>query len=532
MIQSAKKPKSFMKKLIYGLLLGLLFATNLSAQPLHYPDQYVSEYYASEEKIYLLLKQPGNDVSIFPGEDIPLAVSTNFEQQNLARDEYKLPVIQAYRKVIVFVLDTEAKFVHPDLRAATLDQYSKSFTGETSYGDVNGHGIHCAGIIAGAKTGLVYPYAQSGNLRVAAVKVLRDNGTGSFSDIMAGLEYVRLLTPTLNQQGWEVVVSMSLGGSGVYEPVNELIGRLWKEGILVVAAAGNSGRSPIGTPANAPKATAVGSIDKSEKRSWFSSFGEGLWIMSYGQEIYSTYKNNTYATLNGTSMATPNQAAWYAWRIMTSKTKLTLDQVIDPKFTLDLGTEGYDLEYGYGVSQHDADNTDPGDPTDPTDPDTPREIGPSRYVYYQFDSLLIQWRIPGESQFRTSYWSPVVGFQHPYASDEYYPIAEKLIEGYFSPNRGFQLRANDDELNMANFAGRFFRNEMRNDKLSIFYGDAIIKSKGATTFADATFMNKDLLKATVTRNGKANKSRNVVGRILAPLFIRKDEGRVKTFPIP
>ncbi|WP_375585778.1 S8 family serine peptidase [Cyclobacterium xiamenense] len=211
------------------------------------------------------------------------------------------------------VLDTGMYQAHPDFAGRNV--VSKSFIPGEPVEDTNGHGTHCAGIAVGGRrggTGARYGAASEADLYVA--KVLSNEGVGSDSGILAGMEWAV-------NEGCKVI-SMSLGASveentrysSIY---NELAGKAMDMGTLIIAAAGNDSRRrqglirPVNHPANCPNILAVGALDRRSQVADFSCGGlnadGGLVdIAGPGVEIFSSWKlPQEYAILSGTSMATP-----------------------------------------------------------------------------------------------------------------------------------------------------------------------------------------------------------------------------------
>ncbi|MFC7080084.1 S8 family serine peptidase [Halorussus caseinilyticus] len=135
-----------------------------------------------------------------------------------------------------------------------------------------------------------------------AVKVLDGCGSGSFSDIAAGVEYVA-------DQGWDVG-SMSLGGSSGSSALKDAVQYATNNGVFLVAAAGNSGPCTdcVGYPAAYSEVMAVSSTASDDSLSDFSSTGPEVDIAAPGTDIYSSVANGGYDTYSGTSMATPHVA--------------------------------------------------------------------------------------------------------------------------------------------------------------------------------------------------------------------------------
>jgi subtilisin len=169
--------------------------------------------------------------------------------------------------------------------------------------DGNSHGTHVAGTVAALNnTTGVLGVAYSADLY--AVKVLDSSGSGTYSGIIQGIEWA-----VSNNMD---VINMSLGGSSGSTALQQACDNAYNSGVLVVAAAGNSGskgkRNTIGYPAKYASVMAVGAVDSSNNRASFSSVGSELEVMAPGVNILSSVPGNGYDSYNGTSMASPHVA--------------------------------------------------------------------------------------------------------------------------------------------------------------------------------------------------------------------------------
>jgi elastase len=215
-------------------------------------------------------------------------------------------------RVKVAVLDTGIDYNHEDLCVYG----GVDFSGSESYMDYNGHGTHCAGIIA-AREHRKRIVGVAPRAKLYAVKVLDDKGYGNTSDIIAGMEWCV-------NNGIQVA-SMSLGGAHAPSVAyRNAISRCQLNGVLVVAAAGNSANSDfpsVCAPANSAQATtwstspiAVGAVDRRKQIAYFSSRGQKClpWnpvgCVAPGVNVKSTYLDNEYVEMSGTSMACPHVA--------------------------------------------------------------------------------------------------------------------------------------------------------------------------------------------------------------------------------
>ncbi|UCZ54269.1 S8 family serine peptidase [Bacillus shivajii] len=193
------------------------------------------------------------------------------------------------------VLDTGIDSSHPNLSNLVDTSLGRSFVGGDAE-DRQGHGTHVAGTIA--SYGSVSGVMQEASL--VSVKVLDDNGSGTLYGIQEGILYAA----DINSD----VMNMSLGGGGYNQGMDDAVQTAVNAGTIVVAASGNDSSSNISYPAAYSGSIAVGSVTSSGTRSSFSNYGDGLELMAPGSDIYSTYPNGQYATLSGTSMASPHVA--------------------------------------------------------------------------------------------------------------------------------------------------------------------------------------------------------------------------------
>ena len=249
----------------------------------------------------------------------------------------------------VGIIDTGVDLTHPDLRGRI--KASKNFIGGESAQDDNGHGTHVAGIIAAEKNGLgVVGVAPKADLYIA--KAFNKEGTSQGDAISRSMSW--LLSENVD------VINMSFSSN---TPENEYYGRIkeaYNRGVMMLCAAGNegrdqSGRDEVGYPAHYDETMAVAAVDIQKERADFSSQGAKVEIAAAGKDIYSTYLNGGYATLSGTSMATPIIAGCTALLQAKAKTrynrKLSPDELrlVMQMYTEDLGIRGPDSSYGYGL---------------------------------------------------------------------------------------------------------------------------------------------------------------------------------------
>ena len=203
------------------------------------------------------------------------------------------------------IIDTGVDLTHPDLAAqldtanaaSCLDESGTCVAGSAL--DDHGHGTHTTGIAAATANDGVGVAGVAYSSRVIPVKALDAVGSGTYAGIANGILWAA-------QHGARVI-SLSLGGYDQSQTLCDAVATATNTyNALVVAAAGNDGISNPVYPAACPDAIGVAATDVRDKTASWSNFGRrDVFVSAPGVKIYSTYPGNSYATLSGTSMATP-----------------------------------------------------------------------------------------------------------------------------------------------------------------------------------------------------------------------------------
>jgi len=251
----------------------------------------------------------------------------------------------------VAVVDTGVTTSHPDLKANIIDckdlQTSRIRSQCT---DGLGHGTHVAGTIA-AKGAIV---GVAPDAKIMALKVCSDGGWCYGDDVARGIRYAA-------DHGANII-NISLGGSTLSTDEKNAIDYATNKGVLIVAAAGNSGPGPntINYPAAYNRVVSVAAIDSTDAVANFSSRGinDGDYIREEreielaapGVSVESTWKNGCYAVLSGTSMATPHVVGLAAklWQGDAGTTRQLLENRARYNYT-DIGKPGDDTDAGFGL---------------------------------------------------------------------------------------------------------------------------------------------------------------------------------------
>ena len=204
------------------------------------------------------------------------------------------------------VIDTGVDLDHPDLNVDVALSSAFNATRDKNADDGNGHGTHVAGTIAAIKGNSIGVIGVAPGTTVVGIKVLDRRGSGSNSGVIAGVEYAASI------DNGNDVANMSLGG-GFSQALNDAVIAAAQGGLEFALAAGNESTSATTkspASANHPNIYTISSFTQNND-SWssFSNYGNPpVDFAEPGSAIPSTYKDGGYATLSGTSMASPHAA--------------------------------------------------------------------------------------------------------------------------------------------------------------------------------------------------------------------------------
>jgi subtilisin family serine protease len=313
------------------------------------PEQRLNNLYISDKilridddiKIFINKKPPwagGDEVSTDPVQILPWGVDRI--------DSESVWTTTTGKNIKTAVLDTGIDKSHNDLNVtAGINFVGKSpakAPDPQKWDDDNGHGTHVAGII-GALNNNIGVVGVAPETELYAIKSLDRNGSGYLSNIIAGL-------------GWAVennihILNMSLGTNSDIQSFKDACDNAKDMGIILVAAAGNDG-GDVDYPAAYESVIAVAALDIDDNKAGFSSLGNEIVVSAPGVSIYSTYKDNSYASLSGTSMAAPHVAGALALKLsfdypVIKDFQTYKDLLIDTAD--DINQIGFDIETGYGI---------------------------------------------------------------------------------------------------------------------------------------------------------------------------------------
>jgi len=233
---------------------------------------------------------------------------------------------------VVAVIDTGIEYIHPDLAGnvwsapqeftvnlgtvtVTCPAGSHGFNAITNVcnpAEDHYHGTHCSGTIGGVGNNGIGVVGVAWQTHIMGLKFLNSGGSGSNADAIKAIEFMI----QVKQQGLADirVSSNSWGGGGYSQALFDEIKKAGDNGIIFIAAAGNSGADADVNPMypaayDLPSIVSVAATDSNDNLATFSNYGlKSVDMGAPGVNIYSTYRNASYNSLSGTSMATPHVA--------------------------------------------------------------------------------------------------------------------------------------------------------------------------------------------------------------------------------
>ncbi|GAB7386729.1 hypothetical protein BSNK01_05650 [Bacillaceae bacterium] len=250
-------------------------------------------------------------------------------------------ITRGSREITIAVIDTGVDLHHPDL-ADRLSEGYNVLTDDDHPQDDNGHGTHVAGIIAAETNNREGVAGITWYNRIMPIKAIGADGTGTSFDIAKGIIWA-------TDHGAKVI-NMSLGNYQPSSVLKEAVAYAYERDVVLVAATGNDDTDQPGYPAAYPEVLAVSAIGFDGSRAEFSNYGDYVDVVAPGVDVASTYPDEQYAALSGTSMAAPHVAA-LAGLIRSIHPDLKNTEVMDiiRKTAIDLGDAGKDMYYGNGV---------------------------------------------------------------------------------------------------------------------------------------------------------------------------------------
>ena len=272
-------------KLAYGTAL-MGFSANLTDQEVAVlrADKRVS--YIEADRMFSI-KIAAKPIPVTPVQSVPYGIARVGHASGIGKTAW--------------IIDTGIDFDHPDLTVDIIRQ--KTFIDRTlTADDDNGHGTHCAGTVAAIDNAIGVIGVAAG-ATVVPVKVLDHRGSGAYSVVIAGVDYVASAGEAGNS------ANMSLSGP-VYQALDDAVLAASNKGIFFALAAGNSSDDASNySPArvNGPYVWTISAMDINDNWAYFSCYGNPpVDYCEPGISILSCWNDGFYNTISGTSMASPH----------------------------------------------------------------------------------------------------------------------------------------------------------------------------------------------------------------------------------
>lgn len=259
--------------------------------------------------------------------------------------------------VRVGILDTGIDTEHPDLTVAGGVCVAEVCSSKIPYDDNFGHGTHVAGVIA-AKKNNIGIVGMAPNVTLFSIKAMDDKGGGTTADITKGVEWaIRNKMDILN-----LSISISVND----QPLELMLKEAYKQGMTIVAAAGNEGGAGVANTVTYPgkysSVIAVGALNADSTKELNSSIGPEMELSAPGYNIFSTFPKELddwdyvvdgYRELTGTSMAAPHVTGVLALykEQHPGLSNIKLREILQTT-AKDLGTAGRDGTFGFGLVQY------------------------------------------------------------------------------------------------------------------------------------------------------------------------------------
>lgn len=294
-------------------------------------------------------------VGSVPWNDPYFAQQTYLDQVGLVT-ALSQGLVQKRRQITVAVVDTGIDATHPDLRGRVAPGGHDFVDGDDNPADANGHGTHVASIVAAAAgngEGIVGA-ALDTETSILPVRVLDAGGDGDTYTVAQGITYAA-------DQGADIIL-LSLGSPADSQVMHRAIAYARQQGALILAAAGNGGRSISNYfPAAYPEVLAVSAVDAEGQLTWFSNYGPQVDLAAPGAGIWGAVPQGKYEQRSGTSAAAALAAgvASVIWAAFPDLTAAELSELLKDT-ARDLPPVGFDYASGYGLVDATAALRSPG----------------------------------------------------------------------------------------------------------------------------------------------------------------------------
>ena len=289
----------------------------------YYNSNDLIEY--AEADLTMTVTETSSDSSQYINYDNHLS----WGSEEIGIDDYidYLGNVEELPEIVVGIIDTGIDLDHEFLKDRIIStECNASYSGDSnSEDDDNGHGTHVAGIVVDNTTT---------NVKIKGYKVLDKDGAGELSNVILAID--KAVEDKVN------IINMSLGAYGECDLMTNSVNKAVRNGITVCVSAGNSGDNALQyMPAGIASCITVAAIGQNDTRPFWTNWGQGVDIIAPGMSINSSFLDNTYEVLSGTSMASPFVSAASAM-LISKNPSYNCDEVLS---ILEENSRDFDFKY-------------------------------------------------------------------------------------------------------------------------------------------------------------------------------------------
>lgn len=311
----------------------------------------INDIYEAVEKENISTIFPDYELELFDVTYPQITSDTEFQNQwylSAVNSEYARLKGISGNGVKIAVIDSGINLQHSDFNEDNILPGHNCVVGAEDTSDCSdkvGHGTQVAGIVAAKSDNETGICSIAGEAKIIPIKIT-ESSTLNLSSLFLGIE--KAIDSDCD------IINMSLGGAlsddEALKEMKTLIDKAVAEGIIVIAAVGNSGTTTINYPAGFDNVIGVGSVDSDGRVSYFSQINQSVFVTAPGNDIVTLSMNGSVTTTAGTSLSAPivTGAAALVKQIRPECTPEEFKKIL-AETSSDYGLEGYDISYGHGV---------------------------------------------------------------------------------------------------------------------------------------------------------------------------------------
>src|SRR6056297_829286 len=309
----------------------------------------------------LLTLESNNDIKYFEPNYRVYALGSTIPNDPLYNSQWNYRMIdlqnawnyETGNNIKIAVIDTGVSINHSDLDCRIDSENGYNFLNNTNdINDDHGHGTHVSGIIGAVTNNSNGIAGTTWSNEILPIKVLNEYGTGSYDGIAQAIMYAAGLSDNPTNPEPVDLINLSLGGCSDSQLLKDAIDQAHNEGILIIASSGNNNNNSLLYPAQYEETIAVGAVDSIGERCDYSNYSTNLDIVAPGGSKYygvlSTYLDNGYDTMAGTSMAAPHVSGLISLMLANGINYRDVRNILHST-TVHPGQDIFSEEYGHGI---------------------------------------------------------------------------------------------------------------------------------------------------------------------------------------